>query len=76
MSTLIRIKELVINGNVIYTKKADLEMARDHLTRGMVQQAIINAPTITKTLRSRSPIHARRELLYIIVGMTYTGLII
>ena len=37
-------------------------------------EAIINAPAITKTLRSRNPRSGRRETLYVIKGLTYDGL--
>jgi len=56
MSVLLRIKELVDAGKVIYTMKADLEIDRDRITREMVRQAILNAPVIVKTIRSTSSV--------------------
>ncbi|MBM3328877.1 MAG: hypothetical protein FJY67_05310 [Calditrichaeota bacterium] len=48
-------------------------MSREHLTERMVKEAIINAPAISKTIRSRHPVTGEREYLYIIIGPTYTG---
>jgi len=76
INTLIKIKQLVFAGNVIFTKKAEIEIARDGLTRELVQQAILNAPAINKTIRSRSPRQARNETLYVVVGITYIGIVI
>ena len=42
----------------------------------MVLEAIINAPAITKTIRSRTARSGRREVLYVIKGLTYEGLAI
>jgi hypothetical protein len=73
---LIRIKRLVLAQRVIFTAKAEAEMYADGLTQELVFEAIINAPAITKALRSRNPRSARRETLYIIKGLTYDGLTI
>ena len=51
-------------------------MYADGLTHELVFEAIINAPAITKALRSRSPRSGRRETLYVIKGLTYDGLTI
>ena len=66
MDVLIRIKRLVIRDQVIFTRKAELEIERDHLTRVLVFEAILNAPAIAKTIRSRNPITGEHESLYII----------
>jgi len=76
MNTLTRIKELVFADQVIFTKKAELEIEHDGLTRELVKQAILNAPAINKTIRSRSPHRTQRETLYVIAGITYAGIII
>jgi len=76
MSALTRIKELVFADRVIFTKKAELEIERDGLTHELVKQAILNAPAINKTIRSRSPNRTQRETLYVIAGITYAGIII
>ncbi len=73
---LVRIKRLVLAQRVIFTAKAEGEMYADGITHELVFEAIINAPAITKTLRSRSPRSGRRETLYVIKGLTYDGLII
>ena len=61
-----RIKRLVIAGQVLFTEKAEDEMGIDDLTLELVYEAILNAPAITKTLRSRNPVSAKRESLYVI----------
>ena len=76
-STLIRIKKLIISGHYRFTLKAELERESDHLSKTDVLEAIINAPAISKTIRSRSKKKAsRKELLYVIKGMSYSGLVI
>ena len=74
MDILIQIKRLVISRRVLFTEKADLEMAADLLTPEMVYEAILNAPAIFKVLRSRNPKTAKAERLYVIKGMTFDGL--
>jgi len=76
MDILARIKRLVLSGNVLFTKKAEVEIAADNLSEELVCEAIINAPSISKTLRSRNPASGKRENLYIIKGLTYDGLLI
>ena len=73
---LIRIKRLVLAQRVIFTSKAEAEMYADGLTHELVFEAIINAPAITKTLRSRNPRSGRRETLYVIKGLTFDALTI
>lgn len=74
--TLVRIKRLVVAQRVIFTAKAEGEMYSDGLTHELVFEAIINAPAITKTLRSLNPRSGRRETLYVIKGLTFDGLTI
>jgi hypothetical protein len=74
MDILIRIKRLVITRRVVFTRKADDEMAIDGLTRELVYEAILNAPTINKKLRSHDPASNQPETLYVIKGFTYDGL--
>ena len=76
MDVFVRIKRLVLTQRVIFTEKAESEMHDDGLTQDMVFEAVINAPAITKTIRSRNPRSRRRELLYVIKGLTYDGLAI
>ena len=74
MDTLVRIKRLVIARNVLFTQKAESEMATEALTPELVYESILNAPTIFKVLRSRNPRTRRPEKLYVIKGLTFDGL--
>ena len=73
MDVLVRIKRLVVSRRVLFTEKAEIEMARDALTPELVYEAILNAPAIFKVLRSRSPRAGRSETLYVIKGLTFDG---
>jgi hypothetical protein len=71
------IKRLLLQGRVIFTVKAEGEMYRNGLSDDDVIEAIINAPAIYKKLRSKSDRRrTRREMLYVIVGATYNGVVI
>jgi len=74
MDIFIRIKRLVISRRVLFTEKAELEMARDALTPELVYEAILNAPAIFKVLRSRNPKTKKAERLYVIKGLTFDGI--
>ncbi|MDZ7290885.1 MAG: hypothetical protein ONB44_14645 [candidate division KSB1 bacterium] len=76
MDILARIKRLVLTGKVIFTLKAQLEIEADQLTEDLVCEAILNAPAIAKIQRSRKPESGKREILYVIKGLTYDGLLI
>jgi hypothetical protein len=76
IDALLRIKRLVLAQRVIFTAKAESEMYADGLSHELVFEAIINAPAITKTVRSRNPRSGRRETLYVIKGLTYDSLTI
>ena len=76
METLIRIKQLVISGNTLFTRKARIEMDRDGISEEDVREAIINAPSIAKTIRSKSKSAKEPEYLHVIPGLTYSGLYI
>lgn len=73
MDLLVRIKRMVIGRRIVFTRKADIEMARDGLTRELVYEAILNAPVINKKLRSRDPESQQVENLYVIKGLTFDG---
>jgi len=73
MDILVRIKRLVVSRQVLFTEKAEIEMARDALTPELVYEAILNAPAIFKVVRSRSPRGGRSERLYVIKGLTFDG---
>lgn len=74
MDILIRIKRLVIARRVLFTEKAELEMASDALTPELVYESILNAPAIFKVLRSNNPRTKQAEKLYVIRGLTFDGL--
>src|SRR4051812_40845925 len=79
MDLLIRIKRAVIRGNVIFTLKATEESRSDGLSEDDVREAILNATGIYKSIRSRSLRRGRaagRELLHIIYGTTYSGIVV
>jgi hypothetical protein len=76
MGILVRIKRIVIAGQVLFTEKAQDEMDIDALVPELVYEAILNAPAVTKTLRSRNPVSGKREILYVIKGLTFDGLAI
>src|ERR1043166_6952722 len=76
-SVLARIQQLVREGAVRYTEKARSEMRQDGLLESDVEESILNARWIFKTIRSRSP--ARRhahERLYIIKSCDDHGTLI
>lgn len=74
MDAFVRIKRLVIARRVLFTQKAELEMAADSLTPDLVYESILNAPAIFKALRSRNPRTGKAEKLYVIKGLTFDGL--
>ena len=73
---LIIIKRLILAGKVLFTEKAEAEIAEDHLSKNLVYEAIWNVPAINKTIRSKNPKTGKREMLYIIKGLTFDGLAI
>jgi len=74
MDALVRIKRLVIGRKVLFTQKAEGEIAAESLTRELVYESILNAPSIFKALRSRNPRTGETEKLYVIKGLTFDGL--
>jgi len=74
VDTLARVKRLVLRRQVLFTEKAEDEIAAGGLTRDLVYEAIINASEISKKLRSRNPTSGKREMLYVIKGVTYDGI--
>ena len=72
---LVRIKRAVLSGRYEFSEKARMEMKVDGLTELDVAEAIVNAVSIRKTLRSTSPYRAHaHEKLYVIIGMNYAGM--
>ena len=76
MDILLRIKRLVLTGKVAFTLKAQTEIEIDGLTEELVCEAIVNALTIDKVVRSHKSEDGKREMLYVIKGLTYDGLLI
>ena len=76
MDVLVTIKRLVIARHVLFTEKAADEMLADSLSQDMVYEAILNAPAVIKTMRSRNPKTRRVEKLYVIKGLTFDGMAI
>jgi hypothetical protein len=74
MDVFIRIKRLVLARRVVFTEKAETEMAADELTPELVYESIVNSPGIIKALRSRNPRTKHTERLYVIKGLTFDGL--
>ena len=74
MDILVRIKRLVIARKVLFTEKAECEMAAESLTPDLVYESIVNAPSIFKSLRSRNPRTGKIEKLYVLKGLTFDGL--
>ena len=71
---LIRIKRAVLAGHYAFSEKARLELESDRLTELDVAESILNAVTIYKKIRSRSPFHpVQREYLYIIQATNLDG---
>jgi len=74
VDVLRRIKRLVISGQVRFTRKARDEMVLDALKENEVIEAIVNAVSIFKTLRSKSVARGKGgDRLYVIKGCTYQG---
>ena len=74
MDILVKIKRLILSGNVFFTKKATDEIEKDHLTAELVCESILNAPGISKKIRSTNSAQNTKEYLYIIIGLTYDDL--
>lgn len=72
---LVRIKRAVLNGQYAFSEKARLEIEADCLTELDIAEAILNATSIYKTIRSTSPTRrGARERLYVIESTNMTGL--
>jgi hypothetical protein len=74
MDLLARIKRLVIEDRLFFTEKAQIEMEVDGLTRPLVREALMNAPAITKTVRSKNRRTGKVEKLYVIKSLTFDGI--
>jgi hypothetical protein len=74
MDAIVRIKRLVIARHVLFTEKAENELAAESLTPELIYESILNAPSIFKVLRSHNPRTGASEKLYVIKGLTFDGL--
>jgi len=72
---LVAIKRLCRADRVAFTAKAELELERDELNES-VMEAILNAESIQKRLRSQNPETGLRETLYVIESTNWDGLLI
>jgi hypothetical protein len=76
-NVLIRIKRAILAGRYRFSMKARDEMDRDHLDAEDILESIVSASSIQKVIRSTSHFRKEhREMLYIIVSPTFTGLLI
>ena len=77
MDVLLRIKRLVAGNCYRLSNKAADELASDGLAPQDAVEAILNAQSIKKTLRSRSDRrNVSGEKLYVIEGFNYDGSLI
>ena len=77
MDTLLRIKRLVLRGQVRFTEKARDEMEADGIEATEVIESIVNAQIIEKTIRSRSQRRRHsREKLYVIKSFSFSRTLI
>jgi hypothetical protein len=76
-NALIRIKRAVLARRFRFSDKADEEMERDGLDEQDFVESVMSAAFIHKVIRSTSPLRQnRREMLYIIISPTLTGLFV
>jgi len=73
MNKLIQINRLILAKKVVFTAQAGSELEKDGLLPLHVMESIINAPAISKRLKSANPRTGEREQLYVIVGQSYAG---
>ncbi len=74
---LVRIKRAVLAGRYVFSEKARIEMELDGLTELDIVEAIANAVTIFKKVRSTSPLRkVGKEYLYIIQSTNLEGVVI
>lgn len=71
---LLRIKRLIVGGRYCFSRKALDELDADDLDPQDALEAVLNARSIAKSLRSRSQWRdSDRERLYVIKGRNYGG---
>lgn len=74
--TLKRIKRLIIQGDYLFTLKAENELAGDGLVIEDALESILNATKIFKIINSIHPKTGRSEKLYIIKSFTYDNVLV
>jgi len=74
--TLKRIKRLIIQGNYLFTLKAESELEADGLVLEDALESILNAKDIDKVLNSTHPKSGKPEKLYIIKSFTYDHVLV
>jgi hypothetical protein len=62
MNIWARIRQLVIGRRLAFIQKANKKLGKLSLTRELVGEAIINAPTIYKTARVKNPRTNKNEM--------------
>ena len=70
-----KIKQLILDGCVKFTLKAEMELD-ECLERRDIYEAIISADEIYKVLNSTNPYTSKKEKLYIIKDLTYDNILI
>ncbi|HLC16835.1 MAG TPA: hypothetical protein VJL89_11490 [Thermodesulfovibrionia bacterium] len=70
-----KIKRLILDGQVMFTLKAELELDND-LDKRDVYEAILNADEIYKVINSTNSYTGKKEKLYVIKGLTYDNILI
>ena len=70
-----KIKRLILDRQVKFTLKAELELD-ENLDKRDVYESILNADEIYKVLNSSNPYTGKKEKLYIIKGPTYDNILI
>jgi|CXWL01.1.fsa_nt_gi hypothetical protein len=73
---LVAIKRLCRADRIAFTIKAEIELERDDLDEEDVVEAILNADSIEKRLRSLNPRTGLRETLYVIESANWDGVLI
>ncbi|MDD4888717.1 MAG: hypothetical protein PHU85_02210 [Phycisphaerae bacterium] len=73
---LVRIKRAILAGRYRFTATANDEAEAGDLRRSDALESILNAVAIYKTLRSRNPVDAHTEYLYVIHGSTLDGVFV
>jgi len=75
-NTLKHIKRLIIQGNYVFTAKAETDRIIDNLSQEDILESILNASFI-RTKRSTSPWRkGQKENMHIIESFTYDGILI